>query len=694
MTPGACRALLAALLVLCLGWDLQAVVRDEVPADGGDSFIREALFQHDRIRRGEGPELATQDSKGPLVPLLAFPLLLWLQRVPLAMRLLGVLCHGVLMRQGYYLVLPLGGGWRHVRWAALICGTLPAAFGHCRLAHYDVVSAVAVAGVLQLLTRLEQGARWPLAGIGLLMMLGLMSKLSFIAYLPFPLLWLLLRLRRRWRPLLGLLLVGLALGLLLSLLLSLETVLAPLLGYLRMVRISPQDLGQLWESYAGIPGVVPLALAALLSTAALWRRGRPSRQATLAASWLLMPGALVLTGSGGRHFLPLVAPLAAIAGAGIGQLQEALPRRRARVLAAATAAALGAQFLALNLGALPGAPTRAIGAGMLAPDPRPYRSFAQTVQALQAHDNEVLLVYTPGAQALRSDEEYLWRFRGVAPRLLDPVDVQQRVLRGQQVNALVIDEQDLPLERVTEVPYVWGTMARNLFWFLSQPSRQLLLRRADPDGVVYRAYRVAWPPGSAKRPPWVGVQQVVRVRFGGVSGAPQRRDVAAVLGWPKGLAGGYNHRLLTLGRGGEVVVGFGPYDVVDGPGPDFIVFENASPWSPFNSTAEPAIVSVSATTAAPAAFVSYPCDLSVREGDAQERRWPFPGCAGVRPSTFNPLQGQGPEDPARVGGDPFDLAQLGLRRARYISIRDADIGVGKDGFDLDAVMLLNYERRR
>ena len=44
-------------------------------------------------------------------------------------------------------------------------------------------------------------------------------------------------------------------------------------------------------------------------------------------------------------------------------------------------------------------------------------------------------------------------------------------------------------------------------------------------------------------------------------------------------------------------------------------------------------------------------------------------------------------EPAQAGGDPFDLADLGVKQARYIRIKDAGVSsLGKDskGFDLDA----------
>ena len=72
----------------------------------------------------------------------------------------------------------------------------------------------------------------------------------------------------------------------------------------------------------------------------------------------------------------------------------------------------------------------------------------------------------------------------------------------------------------------------------------------------------------------------------------------------------------------------------------------------------------------------------------------YAGFAGVEPV----YEG---ETPAEVGGDRFDLADLGLAWIRYVQITDAggdprdpgdimDGGYGMDGFDLDAVGAIHH----
>jgi hypothetical protein len=138
--------------------------------------------------------------------------------------------------------------------------------------------------------------------------------------------------------------------------------------------------------------------------------------------------------------------------------------------------------------------------------------------------------------------------------------------------------------------------------------------------------------------------------------------------------------VLALGTGGEIVLGFGPRRIVDGPGPDLVVFENPfwvneDPSMPYAELGEVA-VSTDAVS-----WHSFPCR---REGDGAGR---FPGCAGWTPTGRYDAFALDPLDPAVVGGDPFDLAELGLSEARYVRVRDL---AGQSpppaaGFDLDAV---------
>jgi hypothetical protein len=198
--------------------------------------------------------------------------------------------------------------------------------------------------------------------------------------------------------------------------------------------------------------------------------------------------------------------------------------------------------------------------------------------------------------------------------------------------------------------------------------------------------------------------------FGGFPGESFLPGI--VIGPPKGaglLQGGFD--VFSLGFAGEMVVEFTNNVIVDGPGVDFTVFENAfmvensATLTLERSFAEPAIVSVSQDGVV---WNSFPCTLQLDI----EMGIVYPGCAGVYPVLSDaddpatphasiPTQGTvldliglssiPPPDPGGAGGDSYDLAEVGLAWARYVRIVDLDFPTGDPfgatnaGFDLDAV---------
>lgn len=139
--------------------------------------------------------------------------------------------------------------------------------------------------------------------------------------------------------------------------------------------------------------------------------------------------------------------------------------------------------------------------------------------------------------------------------------------------------------------------------------------------------------------------------------------------------------VLSLGRGGEIAFGFGGGRVVDGEGPDFVIFENAflvggDPHVVFKELGEVSVSDDGAT------WTTFPC-----HADA----YPYEGCAGWHPVIANPDNGASPFDPGVGGGDPFDLADVGLASARFVRVRDVSNYGSADtaGFDLDAAAAIH-----
>ena len=141
--------------------------------------------------------------------------------------------------------------------------------------------------------------------------------------------------------------------------------------------------------------------------------------------------------------------------------------------------------------------------------------------------------------------------------------------------------------------------------------------------------------------------------------------------------------VVSLGDGGEIVLAF-DVEITDGPGVDFLVFENpflASKSDPSSVFAELGEVSVSEDGVT---WSTFPCTATT---------YPYGSCAGWHPVYATPDDPVDPTDPDKAGGDPFDLADLGVARAKFVRIRDAGSKrpacCGTEGFDLDAVAVLH-----
>jgi hypothetical protein len=167
-------------------------------------------------------------------------------------------------------------------------------------------------------------------------------------------------------------------------------------------------------------------------------------------------------------------------------------------------------------------------------------------------------------------------------------------------------------------------------------------------------------------------------------GAGSMPDV--VLGPPRGEGSTQGSLdVVSFGKGGEIVLSFEPNAVIDGPGVDLIVFENA--FYPAGDAehpyAEPAEVSVSDDGVS---WVTFPCTAAAP---------PYGACAGWHP--VHATTAAAAIDPARAGGDPYDLGEIGVTRARFVRIKDRTAqrctsqGPNNNGFDLDAIAAVNAE---
>ncbi len=179
--------------------------------------------------------------------------------------------------------------------------------------------------------------------------------------------------------------------------------------------------------------------------------------------------------------------------------------------------------------------------------------------------------------------------------------------------------------------------------------------------------------------PWP--DEVLEVSYGVGAGFGQGHFPQNVLGPPDPAAtpttpSANPEELLSLGSGGWIVLAFQDGGIVDGPGVDFTVFENAfyvgGGDMVFRETAYVELSDDGVT------WLRFPVD---------EGAWS--GLAGCTPTDGS----ADPTNPEASGGDAFDLAELGLASAQYLKLIDTDgeVADGGPSFELDAVAVIHGE---
>jgi hypothetical protein len=193
-----------------------------------------------------------------------------------------------------------------------------------------------------------------------------------------------------------------------------------------------------------------------------------------------------------------------------------------------------------------------------------------------------------------------------------------------------------------------------------------------PDGAL--------PDGRVVHGPYA--TRVVSFDPGPGAGFGQSQMPDVVLGPPVGGGDAMGSTdVVSLGQGGRICLAFDDVAIVDGDGPDLLVFENAfTRAGTSNVFAELGEVSVSDDG------VTYHTFACTTQGP------PYPGCAGWHAVYSRPDNGISATDPRFAGGDPFDLRDVGLARARYVCVHDlGTLGLmpPSTGFDLDAMAAVN-----
>ena len=481
--------LLLGMVLFFLAWDLWAVLSDQ-RLSSAEAFTLDTIHLLFMLDNGVGGWLEGVGPKGPLIPALALPLVWLIGALPLATRLVAVAAHAVLVWQAYALGRRLGDTSRAGLWSALICGSAPMIFGWARIDAQDLPLAVAVMMVVQVVAWIRLDRPWHPVVLGLALGVGLMVKAAILVYLVVPGTWLVLRRLRSPRvalQLLGTLAVAAA-------------VLAPwfltggvgLLEYASEANRASVPLLKAAGLYLGLPGVLPLLLAAAAGFALLWANESTDR-------WLLaLPGATVLVSlamlcglfnAWSRYLLPLLPVAAVLAGAGVARLQQRVAALARAPVTWGLAGMLLATFTGLNLAADREGLPRERRAGMLRPDSRPHGGLQRALDALGTSPPRFLLVCGSGEAFSRfKGMEGIWQYRGQDLHLVELSHLQHPA--GGTVDVLVIDaHREPPIWNydLAEDPVRDRHLARARW--LRRQKKRLVATARDPDGVKYLAYK-------------------------------------------------------------------------------------------------------------------------------------------------------------------------------------------------------------
>jgi len=502
--------LLSALAIFIVGWDLWAVLADLRPS-GGDTFTNTTLHLYDHLTK-ENPWgfFSTDGPKGPFAPLLSLPFLVLLGQVPLATRLVCVAAHGALVWQTYDLGRRLyGGPWTGLL-ASVMLSTSPMVFGWARLDFHECLLASVVTATLQLMVRARLDGPILSLLLGLVLGVGILTKLGYVVFMVAPGIWFVLRRLR-----------GVRSGLYLLLTLGFMSLVAykwvrnnmdTIMGNYHMTTSFREAWWLKAAAYVADPPTYLLFAAGLAAVAVLWWK-------RLADRWVLalyvpfiglsLVQFSMLFDYWTRYTVPLYPAASVLAAAGLVLVLGRLPRLPARLLAAAFAGYLLVSFVQLNLAPVVGPNAREFTFGMFVPDTRPYDGLSRAMGVLRPLGGKVLLLVEPGPAHTRwAGMEQIWNFRGVPLNKMDPGEFFRHQPEGQGVSVLFIRPEGshsfpapgryagrCPTFSPPDSSDSNQPVPDDLQWLAGQRDLRCLYTAVDPDGLAYTAYHV---PSSRK----------------------------------------------------------------------------------------------------------------------------------------------------------------------------------------------------
>lgn len=482
-------------------WHLWAISVDR-RVRGSDTYTNRVIgaLKESRTKPVLLADALYMNKDGPVVPLLGSLLVRLAGPPPASLRLLSALAHAVMIIQCFALGRRLWGRENAGLYAALLYATCPVVFGVCRLTFHDPVAGVALLGAIHLMLRVDLTRLRPALGLGAVLGLGGLVKLSFAWNMIWPGIWFLLR-RVRIRDRRGIVYLSAMLGTTCVLFLPWFLWQWPIIfrgSIMVNVRALAIPLVEKLHFYADLPGLLPLVALGIASGVALWRSQRVDRwELALLLTAFPMLAAVLFSPHWGRFVVPILPLLAVVGGAGLALAQERLPSPWGGVLAWSLTGALLLLFVGINTSAVviehPDI-IREEREGMVRPDRRPYLGFYRAITSLKPGRRAVLLAADSLVARRQTHLEwYLWRYNGLRYKILDLSAARNRLRAGKPVSVLLIRYFPLrPLagpSKDLDAPLATLPDAAAL-WLVRQPGRRTLSITRDPDGVTYVLFRI------------------------------------------------------------------------------------------------------------------------------------------------------------------------------------------------------------
>ena len=490
LSPRLAQAGLIFLLIFYLSWDLRAVLTDQ-RLGPTDTTVEEAQGLLDMVHdEGLGALVgwSLRARKGPVAGILVALLTPLVGETLLAARILGLILHVLLLSALFRMAAKVTGQTWPGLLAVLICGTFPGEYGWFRMEYHDsLLVLVTLLAVWQLAGDLQSRRRAVL--LGLTLALGMLSKVPFPVFIVGPGLlfaWRNLRSRRA--------LANAALAAAAFCLAAGWYLIPNLLSIAEYVDGShePQffHLGESLRSYfVIIPRTIPYLLAALVAAPLAWRLGRTRGALVASLTCSIFTGTIILLyfDPWSRYLTPAFPMAGLLVTLGLTPLIQRLARREVAwaygVLAVMAMSLLGLYVRDNLVGITHPEGNREWGAGLIAPDRRPYQAYPRMVRYVKGRNIWVYsLGWTSKIEGCPNILQRLWIQRGQELPHLKPEQVEQKLHSGEPIHLVLCHRELAPLHGLSRAEAQEPMDAKVLAAARAQPI-QVLASFSDPDGV-------------------------------------------------------------------------------------------------------------------------------------------------------------------------------------------------------------------